>query len=64
MIQNGTSVLDHLKDQSLDGYLSQGWGFMQIANHLSAQDPEVVHMFRMVFLDSPRSIRCSRKGRK
>jgi hypothetical protein len=45
VIQNGTSILDHLEDQSLNGYLSQGWGFMQIADHLSAQNPEVVHMF-------------------
>ncbi len=45
MIQNGTSVLDHLKDQSLNGYPSQRRGFMQIADHLSAQNPEVVHMF-------------------
>jgi len=44
-IQNRTSVLDHLKNQSLDGYLSQRWGFMRITDHLSAQNPEVVDMF-------------------
>jgi hypothetical protein len=45
VIQNGTSVLDHLKDQTLNGYLSQRRGLMQIADHLSAQNPKVVHMF-------------------
>jgi len=50
VIQNRASVLDHLKNQSLDGYLSQGWGFMQIADHLSAQNPEVVNVFPDGFL--------------
>src|SRR5215469_12515125 len=45
VIQNRTSILDHLKNQSLDRYLSQGRGFMQIADQLSTQNPEVVHMF-------------------
>ena len=26
VIQNRASILDHLKNQSLDGYLSQRWG--------------------------------------
>src|SRR5260370_35539248 len=45
VIQNGTSVLDPLKDQSLNGYLSRGRGFMQIPEHLSPPNPKVVHMF-------------------
>jgi hypothetical protein len=62
VIQNRASVLDHLKDQSLDGYLPQRRGFMQIAYQLSTQNPEVVHVFSDGFPGQPEVDQVFQKG--